>query len=67
VAPALNYVEWTIDVPLRQFGPLDNLISKEIDEVYFGFFIFHRSSVFGIFAETKGGINFMGFGFEARY
>jgi hypothetical protein len=63
----LNYVEWTIDVPLRQFGPMDNLISKKIDEVYCGFFIFHRSSVFGVFADTKGGVNFMGFGFEARY
>lgn len=63
----MNYVEWTIDVPLRQFSAFDGLISREIDEVYVGFFIFHRSSVFGLFAETKGGINFMGFGFEARY
>jgi hypothetical protein len=63
----MNYVEWTIDTPLRQFGVLDGLIPKEIDDVYFGFFIFHRSSVFGLFADTKGGVNFMGFGFEARY
>jgi hypothetical protein len=63
----LNYVEWTVDVPLRQFATMDRLISKDIDEVYVGFFIFHRSSVFGLFAEKKGGINFMGVGFEARY
>lgn len=63
----LNYVEWTVDVPLRQFSSLDGLISKDIDELYFGFFIFHRSSVFGLFAEEKGGINYMGFGFEGRY
>jgi len=63
----MNYVEWTIDVPLRQFGPMDDLISRQIDDVYLGFFVFHRSSVFGLFAETKGGVNFMGFGIEARY
>ncbi len=63
----MNYVEWTVDVPLRQFKSLDGLISKDIDDIYVGFFIFHRSSVFGLFAETKGGINFMGFGIEARY
>jgi hypothetical protein len=63
----LNYVEWTVDVPLRQFGAMNRLISKDIDDVYVGFFIFHRSSVFGVFAETKGGVNFMGLGIEARY
>ncbi|HEY6642830.1 hypothetical protein [Povalibacter sp.] len=63
----MNYVEWTVDVPMRQFATMDRLISKDIDDVYVGFFVFHRSSVFGLFAETKGGINFMGFGIEARY
>ena len=63
----MNYVEWTVDVPLRQFSSMDKLITRDIDDIYFGFFIFHRSSVFGVFAETKGGINFMGFGIEARY
>ena len=63
----MNYVEWTVDVPLRQFHTMDRLIDKRIDEVYVGFFIFHRSSVFGVFAETKGGVNFMGLGIEARY
>ena len=63
----MNYVEWTVDVPLRQFGAMDRLISKRIDDVYVGFMVFHRSSVFGVFADTKGGVNFMGIGFEARY
>jgi len=63
----MNYVEWTIDVPLRQFAPLDAVISRKIDDIYVGFMIFHRSSVFGVFAETKGGSNFMGVGFEGRY
>lgn len=63
----MNYVEWSIDVPLRDFGPLDRLISRKIDQVYLGFFIFHRSSVFGVFADTKGGVNYMGLGIEGRY
>lgn len=63
----MNYVEWSIDMPLRDFSTLDRLIPKRIDEVYVGFFIFHRSSVFGVFAETKGGVNYMGLGIEGRY
>jgi hypothetical protein len=63
----LNYVEWTVDVPLRQFDFAAPLFQGSIKEIYVGALVWHRSSVFGIFAETKGGINFMGFGFEARY
>jgi hypothetical protein len=63
----LNYVEWTIDVPLSQFDAFAPLFRGSIKEVYVGALVWHRSSVFGTFAETKGGVNFMGFGFEARY
>jgi hypothetical protein len=63
----MNYMEWTIDVPLSQFSYFDNLMRGHIKESYLGFAVWHRSSVFGLFAETKGGINFMGFGFEAEY
>ena len=63
----LNYVEWTVDVPLRQFDSMAPLFRGSIKEIYVGALVWHRSSVFGTFAETKGGVNFMGFGFEARY
>jgi hypothetical protein len=63
----MNYVEWTVDVPLRQFDSMAPLFRGSIKEVYVGALVWHRSSVFGLFAETKGGINYMGFGFEARY
>lgn len=63
----MNYLEWTMDVPLRQFAALDSVISKDIDDIYVGFTVFHRSSVFGLFGEEQGGVNFMGFGFEAQY
>ena len=63
----LNYVEWSIDVPLKQFQLMQPLFRGGIKEIYVGGLVWHRSSVFGLFAETKGGINYMGFGFEARY
>jgi hypothetical protein len=64
----MNYVEWTVDVPLSQFSSMAPLFrGGSIKEVYVGALVWHRSSVFGLFAETKGGINYMGFGFEARY
>lgn len=66
-AKLMNYVEWTVDVPLRQFDAMDSILRGRIEELSVGFIVWHRSSVFGLFSETKGGVNFMGFGFEARY
>jgi hypothetical protein len=63
----MNYLEWTIDVPLSQFESLRPLFHGPIKEINTGFMVWHRSSVFGLFAETKGGINFMGFSVEAKY
>lgn len=64
----MNYVEWTMDVPLRQFDLFAPLFERSgIKEAYIGYMVWHRSSVFGLFADEKGGVNFMGFGFEARY
>jgi hypothetical protein len=64
----MNYLEWTIDVPLRQFQPLQGLFQGgAIEDASLGFMVWHRSSVFGLFSETGGGINFMGFSFEARF
>lgn len=63
----LNYLEWTVDLPLRQFPAIDSLIQGRFEELNVGFIVFHRSSVFGMFADSKGGVNFMGFGVEARF
>lgn len=64
----MNYLEWSIDVPLRQFEPLHGLFEGgAIEEMSLGFLVWHRSSVFGIFSETGGGVNFMGFSFEAQF
>ncbi len=64
----LNYVEWTIDLPLRQFNWAAPMFEGGgLKELYLSYKVWHRSSVFGLFADEKGGVNFMGFGFEARY
>jgi len=64
----MNYLEWTIDLPLRQFDAMEPLFrSGGLEDMSVGFIVWHRSSVFGVFAEEKGGVNFMGFGVEARF
>lgn len=67
-AKLMNYLEWTVDLPLRQFQPLQGLFQHgSIQEMSVGFLVWHRSSVFGVFSDTKGGVNFMGFSVEARF
>ena len=64
----MNYLEWTIDLPLRQFDVARAAVpSGGIEDMSVGFIVWHRSSIFGVFADTKGGVNFMGFGFEAKF
>ena len=66
-AKLMNHLEWTVDLPLRQFKPMESLFNGRIKELNVGFVVWHRSSVYGVFAETRGGSNFMGLGFEAQY
>jgi outer membrane protein len=63
----MNYMEWTVDLPLRQFDAFDNLLRGRVDEMYVGFMVWHRSTIFGLFGEERGGVNFMGFGIEAQF
>jgi outer membrane protein len=64
----LNYLEWTMDVPLEQFEAFQGMFQQgAIEEMSVGFTVWHRSSVFGLMGTEKGGVNFMGFGVEARF
>jgi hypothetical protein len=64
----LNYVEWTIDVPLRQFAFFEPMFrGGHLEDLSVGFVVWHRSSVYGLLAETRGGVNYMGFGFEGQF
>jgi hypothetical protein len=67
-AHVLNYLEWTIDLPLEQFAALQPMFQNgAIEQMSVGFTVWHRSSVFGLMGTEKGGVNFMGFGVEARF
>lgn len=63
----MNYMEWTVDLPLGQFAAVEPLLRGRVEDLSVGFVVWHRSSVFGLFAEDKGGVNFMGFGVEAKF
>lgn len=63
----MNHLEWTVDLPLAQFAAMSSLFKGPIKEVNVGLVVWHRSSVYGLFADTRGGSNFMGFGIEAQY
>jgi hypothetical protein len=63
----LNHLEWTVDLPLRQFSSLAGLFDGPIKEVNVGLVVWHRSSIYGLLAKTGGGSNFMGLGVEAKY
>lgn len=63
----LNHLEWTIDLPLHQFAPIASYLNGNIKELNLGFLVWHRSSVYGVFAPTGGGSNFIGLGIEAQY
>jgi hypothetical protein len=63
----MNYLEWTIDVPLSQFAFFEPMMQGRIKELSVGFIVFHRSSIFGLMGDSGGGVNFMGFGIEGKY
>ncbi len=54
----LIYLEYSLDVPLSQFS--GRKFGNTIDEVYIGYTVLHRSSVFGFLGETGGGVNYQG-------
>ena len=59
------YIDYTLQLPLSQFsGKTSAGFSRSLTEVYLGYSILHRSTAYGLFAETGGGINYMGLGLE---
>ena len=59
------YIDYTIQYSLkRQLGLSSDSSRKSIADVYLSYSIVHRSTAFGLFAETGGGINYMGIGLE---
>lgn len=64
-AKLTNYLEWTLHTSLNHLlGNGGRRFSPGIRDVYIGYSVFHRSTVFGLFASKGGGVNFMGIGIE---
>ena len=61
----LNYLEYSIGLPLSQF--FGKKFGKRIDEIYIAYTTWHRSSIFGLMAETGGGINYQGLSIEVVF
>ncbi|ASJ70818.1 hypothetical protein [Granulosicoccus antarcticus] len=64
-AKLTNYLEWTMQTSLNHLlGHGGQRFSPGIKDVYLGYSVFHRSTVFGLFASKGGGVNFMGLSVE---
>lgn len=60
-----HYLEYSLHFSFRDMLVNDNsILSQWFEDVSLGYTIFHRSSVFGLFADTAGGINFPGIAIE---
>lgn len=64
----LYFIDYTAHLSVGELvGRVGTPLSRTIDDIYIGYSIFHRSSVFGQFAEARGGINFPGIGIEVVF
>ena len=64
-AELTHYLEYGLHYSFRnQLARNNSIFSQWFHEINLGYTIFHRSSVFGLFAETGGGINFPGIAVE---
>ena len=60
-ARLVNYLEWSVQTSLGHWlGRPAGGFSRTVSDVYVGYTIFHRSTVFGLFASTGGGVNYLG-------
>jgi len=63
----LVYLEYSVQLSLAHLmGRTPGKFSASISDVYFGYTVIHRSSGYGLLAETGGGINYLGFGIEVK-
>lgn len=64
-AQTVHYLEWTVQLPVPGMLSLlgvDALRGKH--QWWIGYSIFHRSTVFGLFGDKGGGVNYPGFTLE---
>jgi len=67
-AQTVHYLEWTFQVPVSGLlQPIGLRFPPGNQELWIGYSIFHRSTVFGLFADTGGGINYPGITLEYTF
>jgi len=60
-----HYLEYSLHYSFREkLAKSNSSLSHWFDDINVGYTIFHRSSVFGLFGDTPGGINFPGIAVE---
>lgn len=67
-AELVHYLEWSLQLPvsgLFRIAGLPHFTATE--NLWLGYNIFHRSTVFGLFADSSGGINYPGINLEKRF
>ena len=64
-AETIHYLEWSLQVPINSLLGIFGQQSKGLlSKGWFGYSVFHRSTVFGLFGDRAGGINYPGFSLE---
>ena len=64
-AKLTHYLEFGFHYSFRdKLSKHGSALSHWFDDINLGYTIFHRSSVFGLFADKAGGINFPGIAIE---
>ena len=64
----IYYMDYSLQTSLRHLiGYGEKPLSSTIDDVYFGYSVWHRSTVFGLLGESTGGINYQGFSVETVF
>lgn len=62
----LYYLDYSLQVPLRSLlGHRYQSMFQSTDELYVGYTVWHRSTLFGLLAEPTAGINYLGLSVEA--
>jgi len=64
-AETIHYLEWSVQLPLNGFFSIfGHNPPNWSSNTWLGYNIFHRSTVFGLFADSAGGINYPGISIE---
>ena len=63
-AETVHFLEWSVQLPVKALlSPFSDYFTVG-DDIWLGYNIFHRSTVFGLFADGPGGVNYPGIALE---